>query len=280
MPSINLATKYSSKLDQLFTAGSYTDRYINKKYDFTGAKTVEVYTVTTVDPTNYDRTNTGDRFGGNNELEDVITAYTISNDKSFKIAIDDGNYEQQALAKKAGEVMRAEMEEKVIPMIDANRLLKAAIGAAAVSQYYSPTSNKPYEDVLKMSAALDESKAPQSGRVLWVTPAFYNLIKGEITTQVLASGYNDKLVGRGFVGELDGTPVVKVPSSYFPTNTSAIMVHRDALLGVDQIKTTRIITDSELVDGKVLVGRFIFDSFILNGKKKAVAAIGTGTVSA
>ena len=280
MPSINLATKYSSKLDQLFTAGSYTDRYINKKYNFSGAKTVEVYTVTTVDPTNYDRTNTGDRFGGNNELEDVITAYTISNDKSFKIAIDDGNYEQQALAKKAGEVMRAEMEEKVIPMIDANRLNKAAIGAAAVSQYYSPTANKPYEDVLKMSAALDESKAPQSGRVLWVTPAFYNLIKGEITTQVLASGYNDKLVGRGFVGELDGTPVVKVPSSYFPTNTSAIMVHRDALLGVDQIKTTRIITDSELVDGKVLVGRFIFDSFILNGKKKAVAAIGSGTVSA
>ena len=280
MPSINLATKYSSKLDQLFTAGSYTDRYINKKYDFTGAKTVEVYTVTTVDPTNYDRTNTGDRFGGNNELEDVITAYTIANDKSFKIAIDDGNYEQQALAKKAGEVMRAEMEEKVIPMIDANRLLKAAIGAAAVSQYYSPTANKPYEDVLKMSAALDESKAPQSGRVLWVTPAFYNLIKGEITTQVLASGYNDKLVGRGFVGELDGTPVVKVPSSYFPTNTSAIMVHRDALLGVDQIKTTRIITDSELVDGKVLVGRFIYDSFILNGKKYAVAAIGSGTVSA
>ena len=278
--AVNLATKYASKLDQLFTAGSYTDRYVNKKYDFTGAKTVEVYTVTTVDPSNYDRTNTGDRFGGNNELQDVITAYTIGNDKSFKIAIDDGNYEQQALAKKAGEVMRAEMEEKVIPMIDANRLLKAAIGAAAVSQYYSPTSNKPYEDVLKMSAALDESKAPQSGRVLWVTPAFYNLIKGEITTQVLASGYNDKLVGRGFVGELDGTPVVKVPSSYFPTNTSAIMVHRDALLGVDQIKTTRIITDSELVDGKVLVGRFIYDSFILNGKKKAVAAIGTGTVSA
>lgn len=280
MPSINLATKYSSKLDQLFTAGSYTDRYINKKYDFTGAKTVEVYTVTTVDPTNYDRTNTGDRFGGNNELEDVITAYTIGNDKAFKIAIDDGNYEQQALAKKAGEVMRAQMEEKVIPMIDANRLLKAAIGAAAVNQYLSPTANDAYGDVLKMNEKLDECKAPISGRVLWVTPAFYNTIKKQITTTVLGSGYNDKLMGRGFVGELDGVPVVKVPSSYFPTNTSAIMVHRDALLGVEQIKSTRIITDSELVDGKVLVGRFIFDSFILNGKKKAVAAIGTGTVSA
>lgn len=276
---VNLAVKYSSKLDQLFTAGSYTDRYVNKKYDFTGAKTVEVYTATTVDPTNYDRTSTGDRFGGNAELQDTITAYTIGNDKSFKIAIDRGNYEQGALAKKAGEVMKAQMEEKVIPMIDANRILKAAIGAAAVSQYYAPTPSKAYEDVLKCSAALDEAKAPISGRVLWVTPTFYNAIKAEIVTTVEANGYNDKLLGRGFVGELDGVAVVKVPSSYFPANTSAVMVHRDALLGVDQIKTTRIITDSEFVDGSILVGRFVFDSFILNGKKNAVAAIGTGSLS-
>lgn len=279
MPSINLADKYSSKLDQVFTAGSYTDAYINKKYDFDGVKTINVYTVTTVAPTNYSRSNTGDRFGGNNELEDVVTSYQLGNDKSFKLVIDRGNYEQQALAKKAGEVLRAEMEEQVIPMIDANRLNKAAIGAAAASQYYAPTANDAYGDVLKCSAALDEAKAPIAGRVLWVTPQFYNAIKKQITTTVLGSGYNDKLLGRGFVGELDGTPVVKVPTSYFPSNTSAIMVHRDALLGAKQITKTRIITDSELVDGTILLGRFIFDSFILNGKKKAVAAIGTGSLS-
>ena len=68
------------------------------------------------------------------------------------------------------------MEEKVIPTIDANRLLAAAQGAQAVSQYYAPTSNDAYGDVLKMSAALDEAKAPLSNRVLWVSPAFYNFI--------------------------------------------------------------------------------------------------------
>ena len=175
--------------------------------------------------------------------------------------------------------MRAEMEEQVIPMIDANRLSKAAIGAAAASQYYAPTANDGYGDVLKMSAALDEAKAPIAGRVLWVTPTFYNAIKKQITTNVEASGYNDKLLGRGFVGELDGVPVVKVPTSYFPSNTSAIMIHRDALLGAKQIMNTRIITDSELVDGTILLGRFIFDAFVLNGKRKAVAAIGTGSLS-
>jgi len=277
--AVNLADKYSSQLDQVFTAGSYTDAYVNRKYNFDGVKTVNVYTVTTVAPTNYSRSETGDRFGGNNELQDVITSYQLNNDKSFKIVIDRGNYEQGALAKKAGEVMRAEMEEQVIPMIDANRLNAAAIGAAAASQYFAPTANDAYGDVLKCSAALDEAKAPVSNRVLWVTPQFYNAIKKQITTTVLGSGYNDKLLGRGFVGELDGTPVVKVPTSYFPANTSAIMVHRDALLGAKQITKTRIITDSELVDGTILLGRFIFGSFILNGKKKAVAAIGTGSLS-
>ena len=233
--AVNLASKYSSQLDQVFTAGSYTDRYINRKYNFDGVKTVNVYTVTTVAPSDYSRANTGDRFGGNNELQDIVTSYQLANDKSFKIVIDRGNYEQGALAKKAGEVMRAEMEEQVIPMIDANRLSKAAIGAAAASQYYAPTANDGYGDVLKMSAALDEAKAPIAGRVLWVTPTFYNAIKKQI--------------------------------------------HRDALLGAKQIMNTRIITDSELVDGTILLGRFIFDSFVLNGKKKAVAAIGTGSLS-
>ena len=51
------------------------------------------------------------------------------------------------------------------------------------------------------------------------------------------------------------------------------MWHKKALLGAKEAVKTRIIPDSELVDGTVLTGRFIYDSFILNGKKKAVASI-------
>ena len=86
--AVNLADKYSGQLDQIFTHASYTDNWINKKYDFDGVATVKVYTVTSVDPIDYSRTSTGDRYGGNNELQDTITTYTLTNDKSFKIAID------------------------------------------------------------------------------------------------------------------------------------------------------------------------------------------------
>ena len=274
--AVNLAQKYSSVLDQVFTAGSYTDKYVNKKYDFDGVQTINVYTVTTVEPTNYNRAETGDRFGGNNELQNIVTPYTLTNDKSFKLVIDRGNYEQTALAEKAGAVMKAEMEERVIPMIDADRIKAAATGATAVSQAITAGTNA-YTDILKAEAFLDEDKAPVEGRVLFVTPGYYNTIKEYITTTMHADTYSSKLISRGYVGELDGIPVVKVPTSYFPTKTNAVLWHRDALLGAKQIMNTRIKTDSELVDGTLLLGRFIYGSFVLNGKKKSVASIVSGS---
>lgn len=272
----NLATKYSSKLDQLWTHASYTDAWINKKYDFDGVATVKVYTATSVDPTDYNRSSTGDRYGGNNELQDTIATYTLTKDKGFKIAIDRGNYEQGMRAKKAGEVMRIEMNEKIIPMIDMDRLATAAAGATAVSQAITMGTDF-YQNVMQANEYLDECKAPLEGRVLFVTPSAYTKIKTAITTTVLATEYNNKLVGKGFVGELDGVPVVKVPTSYFPAGVMAILVHRDALLGARQITETRIITDSELVSGSVLVGRFIFGSFILAAKNHGVASIVDGS---
>lgn len=272
--AVNLALKYSGQLDQIWTHASYTDNWINKKYDFDGVDTVKVYTVTSVAPGDYSRTSTGDRFGGNAELQDTIKTYTITNDKSFKIAIDRGNYEQGMRAKKAGEVMRIEMNEQIIPMIDKNRLAVAAAGATAVSQAITAGTDA-YQDIMHANEYLDECKTPLEGRVLFVTPAEYTKIKTAITT-VLAPNYNDKLVGKGFVGELDGVPVVKVPTSYFPTGVLAILVHRDTLLGVRQVTETRIITDSELVSGSVLLGRFIFDSFILEAKKLGVASVVSG----
>ena len=272
----NLAIKYSSKLDQIWTHASYTDNWINKKYDFDGVATVKVYTVTSVAPSDYSRTSTGDRFGGNAELQDTISTYQLTKDKSFKIAIDRGNYEQGMRAKKAGEVMRIEMNEQIIPMIDKDRIATAAAGATAVSQAVTMTSDA-YVDLLTAQAHLDEAKAPLDGRVIFITPGEYNAVKEKITTNILASGYNDKLVGKGFVGELDGVPVVKVPTSYFPAGVKAIVLHRDALLGVRQVTETRIITDSEFVSGSILLGRFIFGSFILKGKELGVASIVDGS---
>ena len=276
--SVNLASKYSSKLDQLFAKGSYTDVAVNQNYDFDGVRTVNVYTVTTTPLVNYNREETGDRFGGNNEIQDTVASYTLTNDKAFKLVIDRGNYEQQALAKKAGAVLRAEMDEQVIPTIDADRIAAGAAAATATSQAVSAGADV-YADFMKANAYLDEAKAPTSNRFAFVTPQMYVAIKSKIVNSVNALAYNDKLLPRGFAGELDGVNIVVVPASYFPTNVKCVIWHKDALLGARQIMKTRVITDSELVDGSVLTGRFIFGAFALDAKKKAIASITSSTIS-
>lgn len=274
--TVNLAVKYASKLDQPMTHASYTDNWVNKKYDFDGVKTVNVYTVTTVDPVAYDRTATGDRFGGNNEVQNIITPYTLTKDECFKLTIDEGNYLQGARAEKAGEVMNAQIRERIMPRIDKDRLAVASAGATAVSQAFTATTDM-YQDILKCGEALDEKQFPLEGRCLFVTPNAYTLIKTAITTNIYANDYNDKLLKKGFVGELDGVPVIKVPTSYFPAGVKAVMWHRDALLGARQLTETKIITDSELVSGSVLRGRYIYGAFVLKGKEYGVATVVDGS---
>jgi hypothetical protein len=137
------------------------------------------------------------------------------------------------------------------------------------------TSSNAYEEFLAVQEILDNDKAPVGGRICYCTPKYHNLIKldpnftkkGDLATEIAING---------LVGMIDNVPVVKVPTSYFPAGVKAILLHRDALLGVRQITETRIITDSELVSGSVLVGRFIFGSFILDAKKNGVASIVDG----
>lgn len=274
--AVNLAEKYAGKMDLVFTHGSYTDSFVNKDYKFDGVKTINIYTPTTVPLKDYDRTSTEDRFGGNQELQDTIGTYTLRYDKSFKIAIDRGNYIQGSFAKKAGEVLRAQIDEQVTPMIDRNRLETAATGAKNVGQeikFNKEGDDKAYTAVLNAQAFLDECQAPTTDRVLYVTTEFYNLIKSEIVTTMFATKYNDRMLPRGFVGELDGMSVIKVPASYLPEHTYAVIWQKKALLGANQIKSAKINTESEFVDGAVLTGRYIFDSFVLDAKKLGVAAI-------
>ncbi len=275
--AVNLATKYDKKLDQIFNHASYTDAYVNRDYDFDGVETVKVWTVTTVAPSDYDRTSTGDRFGGNAEVQDTVATYTLQNDKSFKLAVDNGNNTQQMRAKQAAKVLKLEIQEQIVPMIDKDRLATAATAAAAAGNNLSPSADA-YTDFLKMGIKLDEAQAPQEGRVAFVTPGMYGALKKNITTTLHADGYNSGLVAKGYKGELDGVPVILVPTSYMPANTSAVMYHKAGLLGAKQINKAWVKEDSEFVDGALLMGRYIFDTFALDAKKKAFASI-TGTVS-
>lgn len=274
--SVNLVTKYGKKLDTPFTLASFTERAMNTDYDFVGAKAIKVLTPTTIELSDYDRTATGDRFGGNKEMQDTEATYTITKDRSFKLTIDAGNLAQQAMLKRAGKMLKSQIDEQVTPEIDKYRFSVAATGAAAVDQALTATADA-YDDFLEINKMLGNKHVPRKGRIAYTSETFYKKVKKELVTTVNASGFNDGVLKQGYVGQLDGIPTVVVPDDYFPTGTQVILWHKKALLGVKQLKTAKIITDSELVDGTVLVGRYIYDAFVLEAKKNGVASIVSGS---
>ena len=55
MATINLASKFSTKVAERFSIGSLTDAYAGKEYDFSGVKSIKIYSIDTVTMTDYTR---------------------------------------------------------------------------------------------------------------------------------------------------------------------------------------------------------------------------------
>ena len=56
--AINLITEYQKKIAERFTLGSLTDEAAGHDYDFTGVKTIEIFSIDTVPTTDYTRSGT------------------------------------------------------------------------------------------------------------------------------------------------------------------------------------------------------------------------------
>lgn len=223
--AVNLASKYSKKVDERFSLLSVTENIgLNKDYDWNGVKTVTVYNIDTVAMGDYTRTGTS-RYGTPTELGDTKTDYTLSKDRAFTFTIDRGNYTEQLMVKEAGKSLARQIKEVVVPEIDAYRI--SAWATAAIANGKSDTAavdaTNAYVKFLAAQEALDEAKVPQTGRICFVTPAYYNFLKQD-DTFIKASDMAQKMLINGQVGEVDGVKIIKIPSSYFPSDTAFLLI--------------------------------------------------------
>ena len=102
MAHMNLATAVSPKVEELFAKKSQIDLALNKDYDFTGVKTVRIYSIPVVPLTDYDRLN---GYGTPVNLGNNIQEHSITRDRSFYIHLDKGDYLQSQMVMNAGKVL-------------------------------------------------------------------------------------------------------------------------------------------------------------------------------
>lgn len=268
--AINLASKYATKVDERFKLGSLTDVAVNNDYDWTGVKTVSVYSIPTVAMGDYSRTGLT-RYGSATELQDVKQDLTLSRDRAFTFTIDRGNYEEQQMVKEAGKALARQIDEVIVPEIDTYRI--AAMAAAAVANSGSATAavttSNAYSVLLNGGVYLDENKVPAGGRVAFVAPSYYALLKQD-NSFIKASDLGQKITINGQVGEVDGVKIIKVPSTYLPANTAFVLAHPAATVGPKKLEDYKTHDNPPGVNGWLVEGRTIYDAFVLTSKVKAV----------
>lgn len=269
--AVNLASKYSKKVDERFSLLSVTENIgLNKDYDWNGVKTVMVYNIGTAAMDNYNRSGTN-RYGTPAELDDTKTDYTLSKDRAFTFTIDRGNYTEQLMVKEAGKALARQIKEVVVPEIDIYRLSTWATAAANNSHVatHAITNENAYSYFLNAQEALDEDKVPQTGRICYVTPKFYNLLKQD-DSFIKVGDLSQKMLINGQVGEVDGVRIIKIPSSYLPSNTAFLLIWPKCSVSPKKLEDYKTHDNPPGINGWLVEGRVIYDAFVLNAKKDAI----------
>lgn len=269
--AVNLASKYSSKVDERFKLKSFTEAAVNNDYDWEGVKTISVYSIPTVAMNNYSRTGLA-RYGTAAELDNTKVDYTLTRDRSFTFSIDRGNFQETQMVMQAGKALARQIDEVITPEVDIYRLAAmsaAAVAAGNVSAATVISASNAYSSLLKATEKQADLKAPLSGRIAFVKPSFYNFLKLD-SSFIKSTEIAQKSLINGQVGEVDGIKIVMVPSTYLPANTEFIVTNPIATVAPKKLEDYKTHDNPPGINGWLVEGRTIYDAFVLSQKVNAI----------
>ena len=111
---INLASKYSTNVDERFYKESQAMLALNNDYEFTGVETVKVYSIPVAVMTNYTKSGSS-RYGTPGDLTRNVQTMTLNRDRAFTFIIDKGDKLQSEMVMDAGRAIQRNLKEVWIP---------------------------------------------------------------------------------------------------------------------------------------------------------------------
>lgn len=276
--AIELVTKYSKYVDELFTQESKHEEVTNKDFDWTGAKTVKVYKVGTADMNDYGRTGAASgnwsRYGAVADLDATTETLTLTKDRSFTFCIDKLDQDETGDALEAASALARQQREVIIPEIDAY-VFAEMVENAGKTESGTVTAANVYDLIVAATEYQDEKKVPDSGRVLVVTPAVYRAMKqNDDILKAISSDVKDELRSRGVIAMLDGMKVIKVTAATMPANFAFMLAHPSATVAPVKLETYKVHEDAPGISGSLVEGRICYDAFVLDNKADAIYVYG------
>lgn len=196
------------------------------------------------------------------EVEEKV--YTLDEEKYWGRFVDQLDERDSNGQVNINYVIARQAAEVVAPYLDELRF-SAALGNVSdnVTMGKEAGANNAYNAILDVSEKLDELGITKE-RLLFVTPKFYKAIKSEIVR--LPHGDADKKVlGKGYVGELDDYTVYKVPSKFLK-GVNALATAPGVVTSPVQVDNTKYNDNipgrfGELVEQLLYTGAFVLEHF-------------------
>lgn len=270
--AIELVTKYLPYVDEIFTTESKKSLLTNQDFSWDGAATVKIYKIGTAQMNDYDRKgekNFLERYGTPSNLTANTETMLLMKDRSFTFVIDklDSNETGSALA--AATALARQIREVVMPEVDVYTYGVMVDNAGSKPEAIALTAENIYSEIVKATTALDEAEAPETGRVLLVTPAVYQVMK-QSKEIVLNTNIGEDMRIKGVISNLDGMNVIKVPSKKVPAGFGFMVAHPCATVAPTKLADYRTHQDPPGISGTLTEGRINYDAFVLDNKKNAI----------
>ena len=271
--AIELATKFQPYTDEQFSTESKKALLTNQDFDWTGAHTVKVYKVTTAGMNDYGRKGPSEgnwsRYGAVESLNATTEEFTLKKDRSFTFAIDKLDTDETAQQLAAASALARQNREVVIPEVDVYTYGVMCAGAGNKPAAVALTADNFYDEIIKASAVLDDAEVPETGRVLVVTPAGYQIMK-KCKDITMETDIGNDLRLKGVIANLDGMSVQKIPANRLPAGFGFMIAHPCACVAPTKLEEYKVHQDPPGISGALVEGRICYDAFILDNKVKAI----------
>ena len=271
--AIDLAVKFQKYTDEQFSTESKKALLTNQDFNWMGAHTVKVYKVTTAGMNDYGRSGpTGgnwSRYGAVESLNATTEEFTLTKDRSFTFAIDKLDSDETAQQLAAASALARQNREVVIPEVDAYTYGVMCANAGNKPAAKALTADNIYTEILAASQALDDAEVPETGRVLVVTPATYQLMK-KCKDISMETDIGNELRLKGVIGILDGMNVQKIPATRLPADFGFMAAHPCATVAPTKLEEYKVHQDPPGISGSLVEGRIVYGAFVLENKAKAI----------
>ena len=271
--AIDLTVKFQKYTDEQFSTESKKALLTNQDFNWMGAHTVKVYKVTTAGMNDYGRSGpTGgnwSRYGAVESLNATTEEFTLTKDRSFTFAIDKLDSDETAQQLAAASALARQNREVVIPEVDAYTYGVMCANAGNKPAAKALTADNIYTEILAASQALDDAEVPETGRVLVVTPATYQLMK-KCKDISMETDIGNELRLKGVIGILDGMNVQKIPATRLPANFGFMAAHPCATVAPTKLEEYKVHQDPPGISGSLVESRIVYGAFVLENKAKAI----------